>query len=317
MCENLPPVCDANGAYAAECSGSTTSLLLDGTGSSDPDGDPLSFSWSSNCPGNVFDDNTSATPTLTTDSVSPCPLNCGVFLTVSDGQLSDECEAAVTVDDTQPPIISLVDGPEVLECNVDPYNEPGAQGDDVCEGSVAVAIGGDVVDPSTVGTYNVTYDAADVCSNPADQAVRTVTVVDTIPPDVAADLIPVAPGDDDEDSDSDSDNGLPEGALLVAFGAADVCDGNPICTAVLEIDCHGDDDDDDSDDDGGVIEPIPVVNGQVIGFDSDDDCEVDNTGGFLEIEASSITLVVTCTDASGNEAVNMAMPPLPAGDDDD
>jgi hypothetical protein len=33
---NEPPVCDVNGPYTAECTGSTTTISLDGTGSSDP-----------------------------------------------------------------------------------------------------------------------------------------------------------------------------------------------------------------------------------------------------------------------------------------
>jgi subtilisin family serine protease len=33
---NEPPVCNANGPYTAECAGATTTISLDGTGSSDP-----------------------------------------------------------------------------------------------------------------------------------------------------------------------------------------------------------------------------------------------------------------------------------------
>ena len=48
---NEPPVCNARGPYTEECTGATTSVLLDGSGSSDPDGDTLTYAWSTNCSG--------------------------------------------------------------------------------------------------------------------------------------------------------------------------------------------------------------------------------------------------------------------------
>lgn len=45
-CEpNLPPSCDANGPYLAQCAGPTTAVTLNGSGSSDPNDDPLIFEW--------------------------------------------------------------------------------------------------------------------------------------------------------------------------------------------------------------------------------------------------------------------------------
>lgn len=95
-----PPTCDANGAYAAECDGATTSVSLDGSGS----GDALTYAWDSDCPGFEFDDSTSATPTLTLDS-GLGDVSCNVFLTVDDGIESDSCESTVTVTDTTRPTI--------------------------------------------------------------------------------------------------------------------------------------------------------------------------------------------------------------------
>jgi hypothetical protein len=43
---NRPPACDANGPYEVECTGQVTEVILDGTGCTDPDGDPLSYAWS-------------------------------------------------------------------------------------------------------------------------------------------------------------------------------------------------------------------------------------------------------------------------------
>lgn len=110
---NLPPVADAGGPYEAECAGATTSIALDGTGSSDPDGDALSYSWSSDCPGASFDDATSATPLLSIDTSSG-PVSCAVTLTVSDGAESADDAATVDVLDTTPPELTVSITPEVL-----------------------------------------------------------------------------------------------------------------------------------------------------------------------------------------------------------
>ena len=87
----------------------------------------------------------------------------------------------VIVQDTIPPVLTLnSDDVMTVECG-EPYLEPGAQvTDDCCPGPLA--IGGDVVDTTTPGTYTVTYDAEDCSGNPAEQVTRTVHVVDTTPP---------------------------------------------------------------------------------------------------------------------------------------
>jgi hypothetical protein len=103
---NSPPECDANGPYSAECAGPTTDIQLDGTGSSDPDGDPLTYGWTSDCPGASFDDATSATPILTVDTSCACEIWCTVTLTVTDPfGAATQCMADVHIEDTTPPTI--------------------------------------------------------------------------------------------------------------------------------------------------------------------------------------------------------------------
>lgn len=59
---------------------------------------------------------------------------------------------------------------------------------DVCAGNLTgeIVVGGDTVDTNTVGTYIITYNVTDTEGNTADEATRTVNVVDTIQPYVSA-----------------------------------------------------------------------------------------------------------------------------------
>lgn len=222
---NQPPVCSASGpAGAAECAGAATVISgLGGSASSDPDGDPITFAWATDCPNGSFDDATSATPTLTADSMAShvCgPLSCSATLTVTDdGGLFDTCAATpVAVDDTTAPSIAQNPGPITLECNVDTYAEPGATASDICDPTVPVAIGGEAVDVSTVASYNINYDAADDCGNLAAQSVRNVDVVDTRPPILTVDTTPITVTDVDCSGD--------EAANLPTASATDICDPN-------------------------------------------------------------------------------------------
>ncbi len=106
-CENGPPLCDTGGTYTAECEGGLTSIILSGTASSDPDGDPLTFLWTTDCPGGSFDDETSDMPILTVDTAPGCGVNCNVTLAVDDGNGGTCSEATtVTIADTQPPVVT-------------------------------------------------------------------------------------------------------------------------------------------------------------------------------------------------------------------
>ena len=106
-----PPICHNGGPYAAECQGGTTTVDLNGLGSFDPDGDSLSYLWTSDCPGASFDDATSATPKLTVDTSSGTGLVCNVKLTVTviggDPKETSSCETTVTIVDTAPPTIEI------------------------------------------------------------------------------------------------------------------------------------------------------------------------------------------------------------------
>ncbi|MCG8606262.1 DUF5011 domain-containing protein, partial [bacterium] len=191
---NQPPVADAGPDQTVECSSPNgTQGSLDGSGSSDQDGDPLTFTWMGPFPeggGTVTGANPIVTLALGMSTIT---------LTVDDGNGGmDTNDVKITMEDTTPPVIALNGDPVLtLECGIDTYVELGATAVDACEDQVAVQISG-TVDTSTLGVYEITYRATDVSGNQA-QETRTINVVDTTPPEVTAELFPVSTGGDDDD----------------------------------------------------------------------------------------------------------------------
>jgi len=95
---NGPPTCSAGGPYVNSCP--TTLFTLDGTASADPDGDPLSFAWTTSCAGTI----TNADQAVATLQLDPtCVAACDVTLTVADAVQSTSCSAPVNAADVTPP----------------------------------------------------------------------------------------------------------------------------------------------------------------------------------------------------------------------
>jgi hypothetical protein len=89
------PTCNAGGPYYLAVG--ATSIQLNGTGSSDPDNDLLTYKWTTDYPNATFDDPTSATPVLTFSQSDVWNQQCTVTLAVDDGCDSSTCSAVVDI----------------------------------------------------------------------------------------------------------------------------------------------------------------------------------------------------------------------------
>jgi hypothetical protein len=88
----------------------------------------------------------------------------------------------VIVQDTAPPVITLI-GPDSVTVEAgEAYVEQGAGVIDIADAAPLLMIDDSQVDTGTVGTYTVFYNAVDATGNPALQVTRTVVVVDTTDP---------------------------------------------------------------------------------------------------------------------------------------
>ncbi len=110
-----------------------------------------------------------------------------LYYDVSDltGNAADTVSRKVVVEDLAAPIITL-NGVENLElaCR-DAYVELGATALDACEGDLTGQIQQTgTVDPNTAGVYTVEYAVEDGSGNVAETKVRTVTVLDDLPPEL-------------------------------------------------------------------------------------------------------------------------------------
>ncbi len=96
---------------------------------------------------------------------------------------NNAASVSVQVSNSAPVITALGPLSTTVECAAS-YVDPGATAVDACQGPVPVSTAS-TVDTSQVGSYAVTYTAADQAGDQATPVVRTVNVTDTTPPVVS------------------------------------------------------------------------------------------------------------------------------------
>jgi hypothetical protein len=211
---NTAPLCDANGPYTAECTGTSTSVALDGTGSTDVDCDVLDFSWTGMFVEAVAD---GVAPTVHFPGVGVYPIN----LTVSDDDDSGNCNAIVTIEDTTLPTISApmdvtaeCDGP--LGAAVDIGM---AVASDSCDAFPVISNDAPALFP--IGMTTVTWKATDASGNMGTDT-QTITIEDTTPPILTVEVNP-------ETLWSPNHKLVPVQATITV---EDLCDSQPTVTLV-------------------------------------------------------------------------------------
>ncbi|HPO17100.1 MAG TPA: DUF5011 domain-containing protein, partial [Candidatus Hydrogenedentes bacterium] len=140
-------------------------------------------------PGATVTDICDASVTVNNNSAAVVDMSTPGDYTVTYSAQDDSGNSAapvtrtVSVQDTTPPVITLVGAnPLTLECG-SVYGDPGAIAADACDLSITVNNNGaTMVDMSASGDYTVTYSAQDDSGNSAAPVTRTVQVQDTLNP---------------------------------------------------------------------------------------------------------------------------------------
>ena len=326
------PQCDAGGPYVAECAGETTVIELSGKGT-DPDGDPLTFQWETDCPDAMFDDATSSTALLEVGSFA-APVECVVKLSVADSSGNETtCEAKLSIKDSTPPLVTC---PPAF--SMEAAGDCGAQlsgvAADVTVNDACAPVESLVFsqEPAAgtfldLGAHIIQIEATDPAGNTGECDV-TVTVIDSTPPTLTCPApfitepnegctyvgsISEAGATDDCSSDrsitisSDAPGAFPAGTTLVTWTATDEAGNSSECTSVVTI----------TDDVPPVLScPVPLVvettqgcsyDGAIEPATATDDC---SAGGTLTIDSDApgsfpvgtTQITWTATDASGNSS---------------
>jgi PKD domain len=281
--QNTPPVANAGpDQFVEQTSPEGANVALNGTGSSDPDNDTLTYYW--NWTGGSAQ---GATPTV----MLP-PGNTTVTLTVSDGLANSTDMVNIVVQDTTPPIVSV--GP-----NMTVEQESHAGTEVTLNGTATDAVSTqfnftwsengtvlktDVNAASTalthtfnLGNHTVTLDATDQAGN-TDSANVTVSVIDTRPPQMNVTVTPSSLWPPNHKY----------AAVKVNATAFDICDPSPKITLVSITS----NEQDNGMGDGNTVNDIVIIDDFTFNLRA----ERSGTGS-----GRTYTIVCKATDASGNE----------------
>jgi hypothetical protein len=172
---NYPPIADAGPDQVVEQDHFQGAFVtLDGSGSSDVDGDPLTYSWSWDGGADVGVD-----PTIDLPLGGPHTIT----LVVNDGLVdSDPDTVDITVEDTTPPDLFILESITVEQETLDGTVVPlPATATDICDADVDIV--SDELPIYPLGETVVTFIATDDSGNFTEDT-TLVIVEDTTPPDV-------------------------------------------------------------------------------------------------------------------------------------
>jgi M6 family metalloprotease-like protein len=201
---NHPPVADAGSDQTVEQNYyKGADITLDGSGSSDPDGDLLTYSWTWNGGSATGEGPIVSLPLGTTT----------ITLTVSDGQLTDTDTVVITVQDTKAPDLTVPADVKVEQESAAGTVVPlTATATDICDADVEITSNELPIYP--LGQTTVTFTATDDAGNSVS-ASMIVSVVDTTPPDLTV------PADVTVEQESAAGTVVPLTAT-----ATDICDAD-------------------------------------------------------------------------------------------
>jgi hypothetical protein len=283
--QNLPPVVDAGpDQFVEQASSEGANVTLNGTGSSDPDNDTLTYYWNW----------TEGSAQGATPTVLLPPGNTTVTLTVSDGFTNATDTVNIIVQDTTPPLVNA--GPDVT---VEQESHAGTEV--MLNGTATDAVStqfnftwsenGTVLKTEVnatdttltytfnLGKHTVTLNAIDQAGNTGSANV-TVTVVDTRPPQINATVAPSSLWPPNHKY-------VTVKANVTAF---DICDPSPKITLVSITS----NEQDNSIGDGNTVNDIVIVNDFTFNLRA----ERSGTGS-----GRIYTIIYKATDASGNYAM--------------
>ena len=184
--QNQAPIANAGPDQTVEqTSPEGANVTLDGTGSSDPDNDTLSYFW--NWTGGSA---SGATPTVTLP-----PGTTNITLTVDDGEFNATDTVTITVIDSEPPYVNAgedktveAEAPDGAEVTLygNATDNIDTELDYVwSEGATVLGTEANLTVTLSLGTHVLTLNATDDSGNTGTDTV-TVEVVDTTPPEVDA-----------------------------------------------------------------------------------------------------------------------------------
>jgi hypothetical protein len=211
---NSAPICDANGPYTAVCTGPPVSVTLDGTGSSDPDCNELTYSWTGSFSGGTASE---ALPNVDFPGAGAFTVD----LTVSDGSDSSSCSSTVDISSNALEIDCPADVTVECDQSTDPADTGTATADNVCiseDPSVAVTASS-IVLGSCPQEHIITRTWTATDSYETESCSQTISVVDTTPPSIS---IPANVTVECDQSTDPSNTGIAT--------ATDNCDGSPVIT---------------------------------------------------------------------------------------